>query len=816
MGTLLQDIRYGIRGLLKRPGFTAVAIITLALGIGANSAIFSLVNTVLLRPLPVRNPEEIVSVAVRAKGDSMLAFSYPNYKDFRDRNDVLSGLLLYRFAPLSLSQQGNNERVWSYEVSGNYFDMLGVQALHGRTFLPEEDQTPLSHPVVVLSHSFWERRFGADQNIIGKDITLNNHAFKVIGVAPRGFKGTELVYSPDMWMPIAMLEWAEPGAHYLDKRDTNNFFGIGRLRPGVSLSQAEASLNLLAQQLAKEYPDSNEGQSILLTPPGLILPEIRGGVVSFTWILMGAVALVLFIACINIAGLLLARATDRRKEIAIRLAMGASRVRLIRQLLTESILLSIVGGAIGLGLAVWIINLLLAFRPPLDFPLTMEVGVDWHVMIFALAISLLTGVVFGLAPALQATRPALVSALKDTAAQAGYRRSRFRNGLVVAQLALSLVLLIAAGLVVRALQRLQTMNPGFETQNALTMSFDLGLQGYDKDKGQQFYDDVVARVQSLPGVSSASVISSLPLSLNYNSSFVYVEGQPAERGANVPTAMVGAAGPSYFQTMKTTLLVGREFTTQDRRDSEKVAVVNEAFVHQLIQGVKSTEEALGRRISISGEKGPFVRIVGIVKDGKYFNISEEPRAFVWGPFSQNYNSGASLIVRTTGPPEASIAAVRNEVHSLDPNLPVYDVKTMAEHMRLPLFPARIAAVVLGAFGFVALALAAIGIYGVTSYSVAQRTREIGVRIALGAQLSDVLRLIIGQGLKLTALGVGLGLIGAFALTRVLSSLLYEVSTTDPGTFILVSVLLAAIALLASYFPARRATKVDPLIALRYE
>lgn len=816
METLLKDIRYGVRGLLKRPGFTAVAVITLALGIGANTAIFSLVDTVLLRPLPVRNPEEIVSVAVRGKNDSMLAFSYPNYKDFRDRNEVLSGLLLYRFAPLSLSQQGNNERVWSYEVSGNYFDMLGVQAVQGRTFLPEEDQNRLAHPVVVLSHSFWERRFGSDPNLIGRDITLNNHAFKVIGVAPQNFKGTELVYAPDMWIPIAMLEWAEPGAHYLDDRDTNNFFGIGRLKPGVGLRQADASLNLLAQQLAKEYPATNEGQSITLTPPGLVIPEIRGGVISFTWILMGAVALVLFIACINIAGLLLARATDRRREIAIRLAMGAGRSRLVRQLLTESILLSVTGGAIGLGLAVWIINLLLAFRPPLDFPLVMEVSVNWRVMLFALAISVFTGAVFGLAPALQSTRPALVSALKDTAAQSGYHRTRFRNGLVVAQLALSLVLLIAAGLVAKALQRLQTMNPGFEISNTLSMSFDLGLQGYEKEKGQQFYREVVHRIQSLPGVRSASLISSLPLSLNYNSNYIYVEGQPAERGANVPTAMIAAAGPKYFETMGTTLLMGREFTDQDRSDSEKVAVVNEALVHQLILDVKTVEDALGRRISISGEKGPFVRIVGIVKDGKYFNISEQPRPFVWEPVSQHYNSGASLVVRTDGAPQSLLAAIRSEVHSLDSNLPVYDVKTMADHMRLPLFPARIAAVVLGAFGFVALSLAAIGIYGVTSYSVAQRTREIGIRLALGAQLRDVLSLIIGQGLKLTLLGVGLGLIGAFLLTRALASLLFEVSATDPAIFLLVSLLLAAIALLASYFPARRATKVDPLVALRYE
>jgi predicted permease len=816
METILQDIRYGVRSLIKRPAFSAVAVITLALGIGANSAIFSLVNTVLLRPLPVRNPDEIVSVAVRGKKDSLLAFSYPNYRDFRDRNQVLAGLLVYRFAPLSLSREGNNERVWSYEVSGNYFDMLGVQALHGRTFLPEEDKTPLANPVVVLSYDFWNRRFGGDANLVGKDITLNNHAFKIIGVAPQGFKGTELVYSPDMWMPTAMLSWAEPGAAYLDERDTNNFFGIGRLKPGVSVTEAEASLNLLAQQLAKEYPASNEGQSIMLTPPGLIIPEIRGGVVSFTWILMAAVALVLFIACINLAGLLLARSTERRKEIAIRLAMGAGRIRLVRQLLTESILLSALGGVLGLVLAGWIINLLLSFRPPIDFPLTMEINVDWRVVLFSVAISLLTGAIFGLAPALQSTRPALVPALKDTAAQGGYRRSRFRNGLVVAQLALSLVLLIGAGLVARALQRLQAMNPGFETSNALTVSFDLGLQGYDEAKGTQFYREISDRVQALPGVRSVSLISYLPLSLNYNSNFVYIEGQPAERGANVPTAMTAAVGRGYFATMETPLVAGREFTDADKHESAKVVVVNETFARQLIPGINQLSDAVGRRISIGGEKGPFAQIVGIVRDGKYFSITEDPRAFVWSPLSQRYSSNASLVVRTAVRPESLIPAVRNEVRSLDPNLPVYDTKTMAEHMRFSLFPARIAAVVLGAFGFVALALAAIGIYGVTSYSVAQRTREIGVRIALGAQLGDVLKLIIGQGFKLTALGVALGLIGAFALTRALSSLLFEVSATDPVTFIFVSILLAAIALLASYIPARRATKVDPLVALRDE
>src|SRR6266550_3227923 len=406
MDSFLKDIRYGIRGLLKRPGFTTIAVITLTLGIGANTAIFSLVNTVLLRSLPVvDHPEQIVSVSLRAKNDAINAFSYPNYIDFRDRNQVLSGMLAYRFVPMSLSRGGNNERIWSYEVSGNYFDVLGVQAIKGRTFLPEEDRTRLSHPVAVISYGCWQRRFGADPDLVGKDVLLNNHQFRIIGIAPEGFKGTEFVYTPEMWVPAAMLEWAEPGAKYLDDRNAGNFFAVGRLKPGIGPKQGEVSLNLLAQQLAKEYPDTNEGQAIRLGPPGFILPDLRGAIVSFTWILMAAVALVLLVTCTNLAGLLLARATDRRKEIAIRLAMGANRSRLIRQLLTESILLSVIGGVIGLWLALWMVNALLAFKPPIDFPLAVDVSVDWRVLGFSFIVSVRTGAIFGLVPALQSTRP---------------------------------------------------------------------------------------------------------------------------------------------------------------------------------------------------------------------------------------------------------------------------------------------------------------------------------------------------------------------------------------------------------------------------
>ncbi|HET9479683.1 MAG TPA: ABC transporter permease [Pyrinomonadaceae bacterium] len=811
-----KDIRYAVRNLLKRPGFVAVAVITLALGIGANTAIFSLFNAVLLRSFPVERAGEIVSVAMRGKDDSMSAFSYPNYRDFRDRNDVLAGLLVYRFVPLSLSRGGNNERVWGYEVSGNYFDVLGVNAIKGRTFLPEEDKTPLSHPVAVLSYDSWQKRFGGDPDLVGKDVLLNNHQFKVIGIAPAGFKGTELLYTPEIWLPAAMMEWAEPGATWLEDRDTRNFFANGRLKPGVNARQAEASLNLLALQLAKEYPDSNEGQSVKVTPPGFLIPELRGAVVSFTWVLMGAVALVLIVTCTNLAGLMLARATDRRREIAIRLAMGANRLRLIRQLLTESVLLSFVGGLAGVLLAVWIIDLLLAFKPPIDYPLTLDVAIDWRVLVFSLAVSLLAGTIFGLAPALQATRAGLSQALRETSAQGGAVRTRLRSLLVVAQIAISLVVLIAAGLVVRTLQQLQTMNPGFDPQNALTMSFDLGLQGYDEPRGQQFYRQLYERVQALPGVKSATISTFIPLSLNYNSRNIFVEGQPAARGENVPLAMNASAGPRYFETMRTPLVQGREFTDHDQTKTEAVAVVNETFVRRLLPHVSSSNEAIGKRISFNSPAGPFISIVGIAGDGKYFNITEDPRPFIWTPLTQDYWSNGILTVRTEGNPESLFAAVRKEIQALDPNLPLFDVKTLTDHMRLALFPARIAATVLGVFGLVALLLSAIGIYGITSYTVAQRTHEIGIRLALGAQLSNVLKLVLSHGLKLTIIGAALGVFGAYVATRAITSVLYGVSATDPFTFVFVSVLLVGVALVASYVPSRRATKVDPLVALRNE
>ncbi|HXU39697.1 MAG TPA: ABC transporter permease [Blastocatellia bacterium] len=815
METLIQDLRFGFRRLLKGPAFTIVAVLSLALGVGANAAIFSLINAVLLRPLPITDPSKVLSVQVVGKNDSLDAFSYPNYLDFRDRNEVLSGLLVYRFAPMSLSRERNNERVWGYEVSGNYFDVLGVPAVRGRMFSPEEDRARNASPVAVLSYGCWQRRFGADPQIVGKEITLNGHTFNVVGIAPEGFTGTEIIYTPEVWVPMMMADWIEPGSQWIESRGSGNIFAIGRLKRGVSVKQAEASLNLLAEQLGKEYPETNEGRTISLMPPGLIIPSLRGAVVSFAWVLMAAVALVLMIACTNLAGLLLARVTERRKEIAIRLALGANRMRLIRQLLTESVLLSVVGGAAGVVLAVWIVAVVVAFKPPVDFPLTIALELDWRVMLFSLLVSLATGIVFGLMPSLQASKPDLVTSLKDTTAQAGYRRSRLRSGLIVVQIALSLVLLVAAAVVVRALLT-QTVNPGFQTENGLAMSVDLGLQGYDETRAREFQRRMVESVSALPGVRSASIADFLPLSLNYSGNGIYIEGQEPVRGADVPTAMVATVGVRYFETMGIPLLQGRDFSEQDKKDTPQVAIVNEAFARSFFPGTDPAQGAIGKRISFKSVQGPFVQIIGVAKDGKYFNIAEEPRPFVYSSLLQNYSSQTILIARTTFDSNSMIGSVRNEVQKLDPGLPIFDIKTLSEHMRLSLFPARIAATVLGGFGALAVTLAIIGIYGVTSYSVAQRTREVGIRMALGASQAHVLRLVLGQGIVLVGIGSVIGVVASIALTRLMSGLLFGVTSTDPLILVAVPLLLAGVALGACFVPARRATKVDPMVALRYE
>jgi predicted permease len=529
---------------------------------------------------------------------------------------------------------------------------------------------------------------------------------------------------------------------------------------------------------------------------------------------MGLVALVLLIACTNLANLLLARAAERSKEIAIRLSIGASRLRIVRQLLTESVMLAVAGGLVGVALARWIIDSIMALKPPIEIPITLELSLDWRVLIFSMIVSVVTGVLFGLIPALQATKTDLVPALKDVASQSGVRRSWLRNSLVVAQVAVSLLLLVAAGLTLRALQQLRTMNPGFNPENALMMSFDLSLQGYQTDAGMQLRKQLLNRVESLPGVQSASVTDFMPLSMNYNGTGVLIEGRPEERGVNAPTAMQANVGLKYFETIGTPLIAGRDLTEQDQEGKTRSVVVNETFARKFFPGANPNENALGKRFRTSPERD-FWQIAGVAKDGKYWNIGEEPRAFVWFPIGDQLAFN-TLIARTTAGPESVISAIRGEFRNLDPNLPVTNVKTLTEHMSLSLFPARAFAALLSAFGLLALTLAAIGIFGVMSYAVSQRTREIGIRMALGAGAKEIFKLVVGQGLTLTLIGVGAGLALAFIGTRFLSSLLYNVSAVDPLTFAGVTLLLTVVAFLACYFPARKAMKTDPIVALRHE
>lgn len=806
METLLHDLRYGLRQLLKRPGFTALAIISMALGIGANTAIFSLVDTVLLRPLPVREPSQLVAVngSLRSGADFTVQ-SYLNYKDYRDRSgNVFNGLLAYRFVVTSLSHNGVNERAWGYVVSGNYFDVLGVKPALGRAFRPEEDRTPGSHPVVVLSHGCWQRRFGSDPAIIGKSVLFNGRPFTIIGVAPEGFVGTEVAYSPEMWIPLMMAKQVEPGSTWLDDRDSDNLFVVGRLKNGVTMPQAAAELQGITLQMAKEHPKENAGRGVRLMPPGLFIPGIRNAIFAFAAVLTAVGGLVLLLAYVNLANLLLARATERQKEIAIRLAVGASRGRLIRQLLTESVMLSLAGGGAGILLALWINRFVASIKLPTDIALLFDLRIDWRVLLFTLALSVAAGILFSLLPALQSSKPALVPALKDESSMAGFRRSRLRNGLVIAQVSLSLVLLVSAGLIVRSLQAAQQMRPGFNPRNAVALSFDLGLQGYDDAKGRTFFKRVLERAKAVPGMRSAAFGQTLPLSLDYSNSAIYIEGQPAVPTSQLPLAIPNSVSPNYFQTMGIALR-GRDFREDENKKDSRVAVVNETFARRLLHG----GNAIGKRFNFSGPKDPFWEIIGVVGDGKYNTLGEEPKAAFFRPI-RYFDSQATLVARTEGDPHAVLAALRREVQEIDPTLPLFDVKTLTEHMEIPLFPARMAAGTLGSFGVLALILAAIGIYGVMSYVVAGRTREIGLRMALGAQSSNVRQLILRQGMTLALIGAAI----AFGASQLLKSLLYGVSVADPVTFAVVTFLLGSVALLACWLPAHRATRVDPMIALR--
>jgi len=805
MDHLLQDSRLALRGLWYRPGFTAAALVTLALGIGANTATFSAINKLVLRPLPVDRPDELVYLNTN-HGNNL---SYPAYRDLGDRTRALSGLIAYRPAPVSLSLSSTNAHVFGYEVTGNYFEVLGVKAMLGRTLTPTDDQKRLGHPVAVLSYAAWRRRFAGDAEVIGKTTKINGLAYTVVGVMPREFFGTELLLAPELWVPMAMEPQIEPGNDWLDNRNTWNCWVVGRRSPGVTTSQAESELNAIVAQLARDFR-SLEGTRIVLSPPGLAGNALRGAVIGFASVLMAVSVLVLLIACTNLANLLLARASDRRKEIAIRLAIGASKWRLIRQLLGESLLLSLTGAAGGVLLAIWLASLISSWRPPLDIPVNFELPLDHRVLAFTIAAGLLTAVLFGLAPAIQSVRVDLVSALKSALFQERRRRWQPRELLVTVQIALSVVLLIATAMVVRSLQSALTINIGFNPNNAAAVGVDLGLAGYDESRGREFQRRVAAKVAALPGIQSAGLADTIPLSIDQSHTTVYRADKPEPKPGESTHANYYRVDPEYFRTIQTRILAGRSFDSRDRAGAPRVAIINQALARRLFPN----ENAVGRRLVGWGE-GP-AEIVGIAEDGKYDSLSDSDALAVYWPIEQYYNSTAMILARSPLPSDQVVRMLQNAVRELDPSLPFYQAGSLDDHLRLPLLPARLAASMLGAFGGLAIVLAATGVYGVMSYAVSRRRREIGIRMAIGATRQQVMRMVLGRTVILLASGASIGVPLALAAGGLLSPVLYNVSPRNPGAFAIGSAVMAAVAFAAAWLPAIRASHIEPASALRDE
>jgi predicted permease len=813
MDRLRQDLIVALRRLRKTPGFTLAAILTLALGIGANTAIFTVVNGLLFRPLPVERPNELVFLNMRGNNTEFPTQSYPDYLDLRDRNTVVSDLAGYRFSPIGFSRgDSNNARLWAYEVTGNYFDMLGVSALRGRVLHHEDDVTRGGHPVAVITYACWQTYFAGDPDVVGKQMQINGMNYTVVGIAPRAFSGTEVAFSPDVFVPIAMEPQIEAGYHWLDERGDRNLFVIGRLKPGVSLPQAESEFNSIEQQLAQEHPKDDAGIKIVLSPPGLFGTLIRGTVQEFSAVLMGVAGLVLLIACVNLTSLLLARAADRRKETAIRLALGAPRARLVRQLLTESLVLSIAGGAAGLLLAVWLTDLFAAWHPPVGAPVTASVGLDLRVLLFAVASSLATGILFGLAPALQSTRAGLAPALKNEAVAERLRRFHVRDFLVSAQVALALVLLVASVLVVRSLQQALNLKLGFEPRHAASVSVDLGLQGYDDTRSHEFQRSVLERVRAMPGIEAAGIVSGFPLTLNWNNSGILIEGKPVPRAADIPMAAMYRISAGYLRAAQTRVIAGRDFTADDKMGVRRVAIVNQAFARQLLPG----ENPIGKRFRHDPAGNDWREIVGVVEDGKYRSLGEKPMPAVFQPIEQVAMAGTTIVARSPLPEDQVAAMLRRAVMELDPSLSVYAVGSLTDQLGLVLFPARIAAIVLGAFGLLAIVLAATGVYGIMAYAVSRRTREIGIRMALGAKPSQVLGVVLSHTALLVAIGTAAGIGLALLAGRLFSQILYGISPVDPVTYSLAIGAMALVAFAACWFPARRAIGVDPVTSLRTE
>ncbi|HEV2915194.1 MAG TPA: ABC transporter permease [Pyrinomonadaceae bacterium] len=809
MGTILQDLRYGVRVLIKNPGFTLIAIIALALGIGANTAIFSVVNAVLLRPLPFEDSERLVNVwsGNAKRGIKRYPTSYPNFADWRDQNRVFEHMAAYGETSVVLSGIEASEQIDGQMASGDLFKVLGVKAALGRVYSREDEESG-SLRVAVISHDLWQRRFGADPKVVGRQIMLDGNSFTLLGVMPQGFSfPLGQARDPQFWAPL------NPKSETNMERGANYLGVAARLRPDVSLQQAQAEMDTIARKLEQDYPEKNTGRSINLVT---MYEGVVGNIRPSLFVLLGAVGFVLLIACANVANLLLARGASRQKEIAIRTALGARRSRIVRQLLTESLLLSICAGAVGLLIALWGVDLL-GTAIPVDIPRVKDIGLDSRVLGFTVAVSLLTGLIFGLAPALSTSKTDLNETLKEggRSSTQSIRRNRVRSLLVVSEVALSLVLLVGAGLLIRSFLQLQTVNPGFDPHNVLTASIALPSAKYAEERQQaEFFNQLLERAAAQPGVQTVGITSLLPLSGQIAQNVFNIEGRPPLPPGERLTAHARVISPEYLRALGIPLLKGRNFSSQDTSNAPKVLIINETLARRYFPG----EDPIGKRVTPTIAENFTAEIIGIVGDVRHMTLDTEVTPEFYVSHLQLPQPYMTIVARAAESSNAAslTAGLRSAVQQVDADQPLSDVRTMEQVLADSTARRRFNTLLLGLFASLALVLAAVGIFGVMSYSVTQRTHEIGIRMALGARESDVLRMIVGQGMILAVIGLAVGLAAAFGLTRLMSSLLYGVSATDPLTFAGVSLLLAAVALVASYIPARRATKVDPMVALRYE
>jgi predicted permease len=808
MDSALQDLAYSLRRLYKSPGFTILAVLTLALAIGANTTVFCMLNTLILRPLPVERPQELVFLS---QGPHSQNQSFPNYRDFRDRTRTLAGLTAYRVAVVAFSHRGGNARVWGYEVTGNYFQLLGVHPALGRFFTPREDQKINGDPYVVLSYATWQRRFAGEPGVINSTVKINGLNYTVLGIAPKGFIGTELLYAPEFWVPMSMEPQIEPGNNWLDVRTTWNVWVLGRIKRGVSQAQAQSEIQSIAAQLVREHPKENDGMQVHFVQPGLLGEAFRGPVAAFTGIFMGVASLVLLIACSNLASFLLARAIDRKRETAIRLALGASRLRVLRQFLTESLLLAVFGGLAGLLVAWWLTSLVTTANLPFDFPLNKTLTIDPRVLVFTIAASLGTIMLFGLVPAIQAVRPDVMPALKNGPWLRRLRRWELRDVFVTAQIAISIVLLVTSVLVLGSLRHALNVNVGFNSRNAASVSFDLGDQGYTDAQGLDFQKRILVRVRALPGIQSVSLSNTIPLSLDVSRTTVEAYGKPVPTAAEHTHAIYYYAGPDFFHTLQTTVLEGRDFSWQDTPKSPKVVIINSSLAKRLFPH----EDALGKRVG-QGPDGPWYQVVGIVEDGKYESLNDENQPALFWPMLQRYSNTTALVARSRLSGNQLIAMLRQTARQMDATMPLFDVATLEDHLALPLTPARVAASVLGGFGFLAVVLAAIGVYGAMAYAVARRTREIGIRVAIGATRRNVLALVARRTVVVLAVGTLFGVVAALAAGKFFSAVLYGISPKDPSAFVTAIALMCFVAIIACTVPVQRALAVDPAAALHEE